>query len=465
MSLPTLRNYRSQLHAGRSGPVFDDTARFFTAGNVCGLPLPLPLSDNLPVKVTAMIRAASCLALAIFVCLALASCDTIGPEERTEPPRALTAQEEQLVEAEGRFGLTLFETISRDEPGANVFLSPLSVSMALGMTLNGARGETRAAMEETLELAGLSQAEINASYRSLIDLLRGLDPGVTFTLANSIWYRQGFAVRQAFIDTSRKYFDAEVAALDFRSPEAPETINGWVSENTQGKIEEIVQDIPRNVVMYLINAIYFKGTWQYQFDEEKTSEAPFTRADGAEVTVDMMTLEEPTLPYYRDEQLTAVELPYGDSLYAMTILLPRRGGSVDSLAARLDADRWGVITGGLRGRELSALEMPRFTLEYKKELNDVLQALGMGIAFDPRWADFGGINEALGDKLYIDEVMHKTFIAVDEAGTEAAAVTSVSIALESAPPAVRIDRPFVFVIREHHSGTILFIGKVADPTA
>ncbi len=412
-----------------------------------------------------MTRAALCLVLALFVCFALASCDAAGPEEGAEPPRALTAQEAQLVEAENRFGLALFEAISRDAPGENVFISPLSVSMALGMTLNGARGETRAAMEETLELAGLSQAEINASYRSLIGLLRGLDPGVTFTLANSIWYRQTFEVRQAFIDTSKKYFDAEVAALDFRSPEAPETINGWVSDNTQGKIEQIVQAIPSNVVMYLINAIYFKGTWQYQFDEEKTREAPFTRADGAEVTVDMMTLEEPTLPYYRDEQVTAVELPYGDSLYAMTILLPRRGGNVDSLAARLDAGRWSETTGGLRGRELSALEMPRFTLEYKKKLNDVLKALGMEIAFDKRRANFGGINETLAKKLYIDEVMHKAFIEVDEAGTEAAAATSVSIGITSAPPAVRIDRPFVFAIREHHSGTILFIGKVTDPTA
>ncbi len=412
-----------------------------------------------------MIRTAFSFGLAILVCISLASCDGAGPGE-VEPPRALTVQEQQLAEADNQFGLKLFRAVSETEPGENVFISPLSVSMALGMTLNGARGETRAAMEETLELSGLSQEEINTAYRSLIDLLRGLDPRVTFTIANSIWYRQNFDVRQAFIETSKEYFDAEVAALDFGSPEALDAINGWVSENTQGKIDRIVQDIPPNVVMYLINAIYFKGTWQYQFDEEKTRQASFTRPDGSEVTVDMMTLEEPTLAYYRDEQVTAVELPYGDSLYAMTILLPNRDGNVDFLAAHPDADRWSEITSGLRSRELSALEMPRFTLEYKKELNDVLKALGMEIAFDKRRANFGGINETLARKLYIDEVMHKTFIEVDEAGTEAAAATSVSIGFTSVgPPTVRIDRPFVFVIREHHSGTILFIGKLTDPTA
>ncbi len=407
----------------------------------------------------ALLLIASC-----FAAFALSACDAAEPEP-AEPPRALTAPEKALVEANHRFGLKLFRAVSAEEPQENVFLSPLSVSMALGMTLNGAEGATRAEMEAALELAGLSQKEINAAYQSLIGLLGGLDLSVQFSLANSIWYREGFAVEQAFIDTNKEFFDAEVAALDFSSAEAPARINAWVKEKTNGKIEKIVEPpIHPLTMMYLINAIYFKGDWQYQFDREKTEEAPFTLPDGSEKAVPMMTLEEPTLAYYRDERVTAVDLPYGDSLYTMTILLPEgEANSIEALAAGLDEARWSEITGGLHPQELAALEMPRFKLEYKKRLNDVLKAMGMNKAFDPDSSDFGGINPARKD-LHISEVLHKTFVEVNEEGTEAAAVTSVSIGLTSVgPPVVRVDRPFVFAIRENHSGTILFIGQVADP--
>lgn len=416
----------------------------------------------------ALRRAAAALAALLLLSVALAACDSAGPDaaEQREPPRPLTAQEQQVAASGADFGLTLFRAVSAEEAEGNVFLSPLSVSMALGMTLNGAEGETRAAMEEALELSGLSRHEVNASYRGLIDLLAGLDPAVAFSIANSIWYRESFAVEPAFIDTNRHYFDAEVAALDFNRPEAPATINDWVREKTQGKIEEIVSGpISPLTMMYLVNAVYFKGVWQTPFDERLTEEAPFTRPDGSEQQVDMMTLEDPSLPVYRDSALTAVELPYGDSLYAMTVLLPAEdAGGADALAAGLDAARWQQITGGLRRAKLSALKMPRFTLEYEKKLNDILEALGMEVAFDPDRSNFDGINPDQKD-LHISEVMHKTFVEVNEEGTEAAAVTSVEISVTSLPPSVIVDRPFVVVIREQHSGTILFIGKVANPAS
>ena len=396
---------------------------------------------------------------------ALSGCDTAGSDEPAPPPRALTTQEQALVEASSQdFGLRLFRTVSAEEgAGKNVFVSPLSVSMALGMTLNGAEDSTRAAMKEALAVGGLSQAEINASYRSLIDLLVGLDPKVRFQLANSIWYRQGFSVEPSFLDTNEEYFDAEVTALDFTSPQAIETINGWVKENTEGKIEKILESIDPDHVMFLINAIYFQGDWRYQFDEEKTEEASFTLADGSEATVDMMEMtdfEEP-LPYYRGDTFEAVDLPYGDSLYTMTVLVPHREESADSLARTLDAAQWQAITDGLRPARLSSVALPRFTLEYEKSLKEALRAMGMGVAFS-EGADFGGIS---GAGLFVSDVKHKTFLEVDEEGTEAAAATSVGIKVTSAPPSVRADRPFLLVIRENHSGTLLFIGKVADPTA
>jgi serpin B len=410
--------------------------------------------------------AAALLATLLLVALPLGACDASGTQA-VEPPRELTVQEQAVAETGPDFGLRLFRTVNAEEQGNNVFLSPLSVSMALGMTLNGAEGATRTAMEETLALNGLSRDEINEAYRGLIDLLSGLDPQVQMKLANSIWHRGDFAVEQPFIDANREYFDAEVTGLDFADPQASETINGWVDEKTEGKIEKIVPDaIPAGTVMYLINAIYFQGDWRYQFHEEETEAAPFTLADGSEKTVELMKQTEPAFAHYGDETLEAVDLPYGDSLYAMTVLVPRGETSVESLAAGLDSERWQAVTSGLREGGKAGVVLPRFTLEYEKTLNDALKAMGMEEAFAPALSDFSGINREAGERLYISKVKHKSFVKVNEEGTEAAAVTSVSIGRTSErPPVVRADRPFLFVIRENHSSTILFVGKVADPTA
>jgi len=221
----------------------------------------------------------------------LIGCDSAGPgEEDAPPPRSLTATEQQVVDTDNTFGLKLLRaTVEAEASSKNVFLSPLSVSMALGMTLNGARGETRAAMEAALEKQDLSPPEINDAYRGLIDLLEGLDPNVEVALANSIWYREGLPVRQAFIDTNRTHFDAEVAGLDFSSPAASDQINSWIDEETRSNISEIVPaQIPPHIVMYLINATYFKGQWRNQFDPANTEDEPFHRADGSTVPVPMM---------------------------------------------------------------------------------------------------------------------------------------------------------------------------------
>lgn len=336
--------------------------------------------------------------------------------------------------------------------------------MALGMTLNGARGETREVMEATLEKQGLSPAEINDAYRGLIDLLEGLDPKVEVALANSIWYRQGLPVKQAFIDTNRTHFDAEVAGLDFTDPSAPGQINSWVKEETRGNIPEIVSNpIPQDLVMYLINAIYFKGQWRAQFDPAETADEAFHLADGSTVTVPMMERTEAVRhPYFQTDQFTAVDLAYGDSLYSMTILLPHENASVQGVVDSLDKEAWSQLTEQMKPHELSRLKMPKFTLRYEKELEDLLTELGMGVAFTDQ-ADFRDIADT--SSLAISKVKHKTFLQVNEEGTEASAATSVSIGVTSAPPSVLVNRPFVVAIRENHSGTILFIGTVMNPTA
>ncbi len=389
--------------------------------------------------------------------------EAVGPER---PQVHLTQAQQQVVAADNAFGLKLFRRLSQDEGDANVFISPLSVSMALGMTLNGALGDTRTAIEQTLDVAGLPPDEINTAYRTLIDVLTGLDRKVRLDLPNSVWYRQSFAVEPAFLDANRTFFDAEVRALDFDNPEAAEVINGWVKDKTQGRIDRIVEPpISALTMLYLINAVYFRGDWTYRFDKDKTQDDTFRRADGAAVPVRMMTMEEASLPYLAGEGFQAVDLPYGDSLFSMTLFLPAEGTSLDTFVARLSRENWDAWTGGLAPTTFERLQMPRFKLTYEASLNDALAALGMDIAFDPGRADFGAINPLQTD-LHVSQVKHKTFVEVDEKGTEAAAVTSVTIGVTSAPQGLtlRLDRPFVFAIREQATGAIVFIGKVTDPS-
>lgn len=418
-----------------------------------------------------MMRRLLWILIAPLVGLSLAGCNgAVAPEDDEEPtPRpvvTVTAEQQHLVEADNAFGVKLFHELSRAAPDANLFISPLSVSMALGMTLNGAGGDTRAAMETTLELAGLSMDEVNASYRTLIDLFTTLDEHVVFDIANAIWHRDAFAVEQTFLDLNTAYFDASVQALDFDSAEAPNVINAWVEEKTRGKIQQIIDGgIDPLTMMYLVNAIYFNGDWTYPFDEDLTRDDTFTRDDGATTPVRMMTMPDAVFRYTDQPDFQAVDLPYGDSLFSMTILLPHDGLPLGDFVAGLDAATWNAWTALLAPAELDLLQMPAFALEYDVSLKQALSALGMDVAFDPGRADFSGINPARGD-LHISEVKHKTFIEVDEEGTEAAAVTSVVVGITSigaTPITMRIDRPFVFAIREHATGAILFIGQVTAP--
>ena len=379
-------------------------------------------------------------------------------------PRDLSVAEGELIEADNRFALKLFREINRLEGDTNIFISPLSVAMALGMTLNGAAGSTEQAMLQTLELQGLTREAVNESYRTLIDLLRNLDPNVEFLLANSIWHAQNRVPAQEFLDIIQQYFDAEVAALNFGDPSAAQTINDWVYSNTNGKIEEIIENgIPANVIMYLINAVYFKGDWTYQFDKNRTQDSDFTLVDGSKTTVDMMSQEgEIAIRSTSRDGMMIAELPYSGDAYCMTILLPDADGNVSSVVENLTVDNWNAWIGNLIDNEMH-VSLPKFTLEFELALNDALKALGMEVAFNAGQADFTRMYP--GGGVWIDTVLHKTFVEVNEEGTEAAAVTSVSMRELAAPSSLTVNRPFVFLIRERFSGTILFMGKVMNPNA
>lgn len=397
---------------------------------------------------------------ALLGALLMAGCSSEVTSPR-QPPRDLSKSETQVVAADNSFGLQLMNALNAGKRDGNVVVSPLSVSMALGMTLNGARAGTLEAMRSSLGLQGMTETQINEAYRGVIDLLQGLDPKVSFGVANSIWYRSGFQARAEFLDLNRRFFDADATAIDFSDPGAAGTINGWVEEKTKGRIKTIVPDpIPSALVMYLINAIHFKGAWSTRFDPAKTREADFRRPDGSTVRAQMMN-RNGKVSYLSNERYSAIDLPYGDGGFSMTVLLPAEGRSADELLAGMDAGEWADLPSRFTEQEVP-VSLPKFTVEYGEMLNNVLKGLGMSVAFSGA-ADLSGIAGEPGE-LYISEVRHKTFIEVNEEGTEAAAATSVGISRTSLGPSMNVNRPFIFAIREHHSGAVLFIGKIADPT-
>jgi serine protease inhibitor len=405
------------------------------------------------------------LLVAVLIAAAVLQCSNNPTATDRVVSRELTASEKLLVESDNEFGLKLFKEIVNEEQDENIFISPLSVSMALGMTYNGAAGTTREAMQKTLELSGLSIEEVNKSYKSLLELLSRLDPKVRFQIANSIWYRKGMSFEKDFIELNKTYFDALVSELDFADPKAAETINGWVDENTNGKITQIVDPpIDPLMVMFLINAIYFKGAWTHEFDKELTRDADFFLPDESRKPCKLMT-REGEFRYFENSDFQAVDLPYGDGDFSMIVFLPRRSTDIDSLIAEFSQENWNGWISSFSERK-GILALPRFTLKYELKLNHVLNTLGMGIAFRPFEADFGNMCKTRKD-LYISEVKHKTFVEVNEEGTEAAAVTSVGVAVTSVDPTLfwmRVDRPFIFAIRENKSQTLLFMGKIVEPT-
>jgi serpin B len=402
------------------------------------------------------VRSAVVVVTAAFISGCGETKDPLSPV--TQLPRELTAGEQRIAQAGNQFSIALFRQLAKTQPGKNLFVSPLSASMALGMTMNGARGTTLDAMRSTLGVGTGDLQEINAGYKGLIELLRGLDPSTTFQLANSIWYRNGHSVPQPFIDAVKAAFSAEVRGLDFNDPHSVSVINDWVKANTQGKIPTILDRISPDDLMFLMNAIYFKASWHPGFDPALTKPRAFRASDGTVQMVNMMHRDiNPTVlnKTFSFPHLYAAELDYGNETFTMTILLPERGANVDSVATAMTIDDWNLITGMLDGARPTSLSvtLPKFSLEYERTLNDDLKALGMGIAFTDG-ADFSGLGGG-----YISYVKQKTFVDVNESGTEAAAVTNVAVAA-STPPSLDVDRPFIFVIRERLSGTILFMGKM-----
>jgi serine protease inhibitor len=371
---------------------------------------------------------------------------------------------QQLVDANTRFGFKLFQQLQQQQPDTNIFVSPSSVAIALSMTYNGATGATQNAMNEALQLNGMSAASLNKANEDLKASLEGSDPKVKLKTANSLWAKQGINFNPEFLKQNQNFYKAKVSALDFSASDALGQINNWVGLNTEGKIPKILDRINPDDAMYLINAVYFKGDWTVPFQKSATKGEPFTLANGEQKNLPTMRRND-SFRYYKNEQFQAVNLPYGSGRWSMYIFLPKGKTNLADFNTTLTEKNWKTWMQGFRAQS-GYVQLPKFKTEFSTDLKASLTALGMGQAFDPNNADFSNLTK--DRQMMISQVKHKTFVEVNESGTEAAAATSVSIMPTSAqmpqqPFNMIVDRPFFCAIRDNETGTVLFMGHIQNP--
>jgi len=376
----------------------------------------------------------------------------------TVSPVAADEINTEIVSSSTDLGIKVFQKLREENSGENIFISPSSIVFALYMTYNGSEGKTKEDMAKTLEVSGINLEELNQSAKLLMNYLEQNDEKVKLAIANSLWCSPRIEFREDFIKRCKDSYSAEV-----RNELDVDVINGWMTEKTEGKIEKVLDEVPPDALLYLINAIYFKGIWQTEFDKEKTEELDFHLADGSVKKHPLMS-QTGEYNYYRGDKFQALSLPYGEGKFSMYVFLPDEDSSLEDFCKNLTAENleeWISLFHMTEGDIL----LPRFKVEYKSLLNDTLKALGMEIAFEKN-ADFSGMSSF---PLFISKVIHQTFVEVNEEGTEAAAVTVVEMVAGGPPPEeptrfyMKVDRPFFFCIRDNETGTLLFMGSINEP--
>ena len=371
-----------------------------------------------------------------------------------------------LVEANTKLAEKLFSELN--EEGENIMISPLSVSIAMAMALNGATGNNFDEMKTVLEYDSMTLEEINTGFYNLINSLVEADKDITLAIADSVWMYDALAehFNDQYITLLNEKYIAEPYMIDFFSDTALGEINGWVSEKTNGKIKNILEEISANAVLFLINAVYFNASWTISFDEKKTYEGVFTKSDGGEVTAEYMNLRNQKFQYHSPGTYHTIRLPYGRDKFSFYGILPPEDKTVDDLVTDINENGVDKYLENLSEKTVSVV-LPKFKFVYSDDFVNAFSELGMLKAFNPDTEDggFGNIAD-IGDQFYITKILHKTFIEVNEEGTEAVAATVVEVGdTGSATEEVGFyaTRPFIYVIRDDRSGTILFMGKVEDP--
>jgi serpin B len=375
----------------------------------------------------------------------------------------LTPNQVSLISSENSFALDIFKNvIANSDESDNIIISPLSISEALSMTLNGANGATRDSMLAALRMNGLTPEIINSSYKNLSASLLNVDKRVLISVANSVWTEKNFVVKKPFTDILTQSYDAESKSFDITDPQAPGMVNYWIESKTNGLIKNMLDGLDPNTVMLLINAIYFKGKWNSQFDKENTVKESFYKPGGVTSQVPMMK-QTSDYKIFNGEGFTIAELPYGQGNFVMDVILPTGNNRIKDIIPLINDNS---LNGWLDhlGERKTELTFPKFKYGYKKELASILSDMGMGIAFSSA-ANFSNIADIA---LQISFVLHQAFIETNEEGTEAAAATIVGIVTTAEPigPFVlKIDHSFLYIIRETTTNSILFMGRVADPLA
>lgn len=390
------------------------------------------------------------------------SCQKNGPNLDLQPVKIdLPLKASQVIAGSNEFGIGLFTRIARQEEG-NLMISPLSASINLTMLLNGCNNITFDEIKQMLGYpAEMSIQEINDSYLSLIGQLIQADEKVKLHIANAMFYRNGFLVKDPFVSTLSEQFSAQVEGLDFGSESAINTINQWAADNTNDRINKVIDQISDETVMFLMNALYFKGDWTKKFDKAFTTSKDFRLDNNQLIQVPSMFEEKMKALYYGHQDFEALEIPYGRKNFSMILLLP--SGTLNELYTELDPSTWETITNAFDGAgdwNEVMVTLPKFKFDYEKYMNNELRDMGMVDAFDPQLADLSNISDA---DLVVSFVKQNTFVEVNEEGTEAAAVTTTGIDAVSMGPIFTVDKPFVFAIRERTTNTLLFIGSVSNP--
>ncbi|WP_445734470.1 serpin family protein [Mariniflexile sp.] len=396
--------------------------------------------------------------LAIFICaITFQACSTV--EDAPLKPFDSIAKGQQMVAANNNFAFSLFKEIAQTETENNFMVSPVSASLALGMVYNGAAAETQQAFANVFSYGNTTLEETNLVNQNIIDNLTRTTSGTTFEIANSLWVKNTFPVKETFLEANRKYYFAEVQNKDFSDPKTLETINNWVSNKTNGKIPEVLNEILPSAVLYAINALYFKSDWKFRFKPEDTKQLPFQLDNGSVKQIPMMAMEQ-NLKYFSNTVFSSVVLPYKNDRYTMTLMLPHTDKTVNDIVAIMNIENWTDWQNNYFDKNIK-ITMPKFTFSYEKTFNKALTNLGLGIAFTEN-ANFSGLSDM---NTQISFVLQKTFIDVNEKGTEAAAVTIVGIETTSAggPQPFLLNRPFLFAITEKETGSICFMGKVGAP--
>ena len=399
--------------------------------------------------------------LAILICIIIfQSCSTAEVDD-VAPLKSFESvtKGHQIVAANNDFAFSLFKEIAQAETENNFMISPVSASLALGMVYNGAAGETQEAFSNVFNYGNTTLEETNLVNQNIIDNLTYTASGTTFDIANSLWISNSFPVKETFLEANKTYYFAEVQNKNFEDPKTLKAINNWVSNKTNGKIPHVLNNVDPNTVLYAINALYFKSDWKFRFNPEDTKPQPFHLDNGTIKQVDMMSMEQ-DLKYSSNIMFSSVELPYKNDKYTMTLMLPHTNKTVDDMVAMMTIENWIEWKNNYHVQSLK-ITMPKFTFSYKKQLEDPLTNLGLGIAFSEN-ADFSGISDT---KTKISFVLQKTFIDVNEKGSEAAAVTAVGVGVTSVtgPKPFLLNRPFIFAITEKETGSICFMGKVGIP--